>query len=137
MIILNYWRNKVIELEFTQTSEQLLNQLFASIEMVKKFRKLMKDALKWIRRHYDTYMYIHEFNGSDFFTHVTEVLKCQLDFDLRSRKLTMKSLIDPELKESTSLLTGQAWWDFVGREQKKEEMERMEGKLYDKSRNRK
>ena len=115
-------------LEFEISSEQLLNQLFGAIETVKKFKKLMKDALIWIRRHYDYEMYMWEFRNSDYFTRVTNGLKCDLILDLRTKKLTMQSWIDPKLKETIQLYKGHAYWDFVGREQKKEEKAR--GAIY-------
>lgn len=113
------------QLEYGISSEQLLNQLFGAIETVKKFRKLMKDALIWIRRNYDYEMYMWEFRDSDYFTKVTDGLKCDLILDLRTKKLTMKSWLDPKLKETIQLYKGQEYWDFVGREQKKEEKEKL------------
>ena len=115
-------------LEFEMSSEQLLNQLFDAIETVKKFRKLMKDALIWIRRHYDYEMYLWEVRNGDYFTRITNALKCDLILDLRTKKLTIKSWLDPKIKETIQLYKGKEYWDFVGREQEKEEKAR--GTIY-------
>ena len=108
------------ELDIGMSSEQLRERLFQSIEMVKKFRKLMKDALYYIKRHYNIYSYLDDFIGSDYFTRVTEKIKCELKLNLKTKKLTMVSLIDPDLRESTTLLNEQQWLDFIERELIKE-----------------
>ena len=122
------------QLEYGMSSEQLLNQLFGAIDTVKKFRTLMKDALVWIRRHYSTDMYLWEFTGSDYFTKVTDGLKCELLFNLRTKKLTMKSRLDPKLKVTIQLYREKEWFEFVDKEQKKEELEKIRErtKLYKK-----
>lgn len=125
----------MIEIEFGISSEQLFNQLCSSIEMVKKFKKLMTDALYFIKRNYDTYSYISEFIGSDYFHAVTDRVKCELVFNPRTKRVTMRSLIDKELKKSIKLLSGKEYWDFLGKEQEKEELERII--KYDRERNRK
>lgn len=108
------------ELDIGMSSEQLKERLFQSIEMVKTFRKVMRDALYFIKRNYNVYSYLHEFIGSDYFTEVTSRVKCELQLDLTTKKLTMVSLIDPDLRESTTLLNEQQWLDFIERELIKE-----------------
>lgn len=113
----------MIEIEYEQTLDEVLNKIDDSMRINKIYRNAMKKSLLAIKRAYSAEEFIHSQIETNVYETVCDKLKCTLNFDLETKILTLQSKLDPEFRVSVKLLSGDRYFEYLKNLQNGKEQE--------------
>lgn len=105
------------ELENVMTFTEKMQQINNAVQIVKCYKKAMRDLLLWIQKNYSKDFFFAEYFKSDTITRALVVLNLSLKFKIGSSKITVVNNSDSTLKMSIKLLEGDEFTQKVIRSQ--------------------
>ena len=97
------------ELENVMTFSEKMHQINNAVQIVKCYKKAMRDLLAWIQKNYSRDFFFSEYFKSDTITRALVVLNLSLKFRIGSSRITVVNNSDSTLKMSIKLLEGDAY----------------------------
>lgn len=105
------------ELENVMTFSEKMQQINNAVQIVKCYKKAMRDLLLWIQQNYSRNFFFAEYFKSDTITRALVVLNLSLKFKIGSSKITVVNNSDNTLSASIKLLEGDEFTQKVIRSQ--------------------
>lgn len=105
------------ELENVMTFSEKMHQINNAVQIVKCYKKAMRDLLLWIQKNYSRDFFFAEYFKSDTITRALVVLNLSLKFKIGSSKITVVNNSDSTLSASIKLLEGDDFTQKVIRSQ--------------------